>query len=124
MAKNLDADRIEKARKKVETVNRKEIERKRLRDTIQQNRNGERKVTVILPTKQDNTDQSTNKLRVAAYCRVSTAEEAQVGSFEMQVQHFTEVIENNPRYELARIYKDEGISGHLRSKAQGVSGDD
>lgn len=29
----------------------------------------------------------------------------------MQVQHFTQVIENNPRYELARIYKDEGISG-------------
>ena len=88
-----------------------EIERKRLRDTIQQNRNGERKVTVIMPKKQDAADKSTKKLRVAAYCRVSTAEEAQVGSFEMQVQHFTEVIENNPRYELARIYKDEGISG-------------
>jgi len=111
MAKKLDADRIEKARQKGETVNRKEIERKRLRDTIQQNRNGERKVTVIMPTKQDTADQSTKKLRVAAYCRVSTAEEAQVGSFEMQVQHFTEVIENNPRFELARIYKDEGISG-------------
>jgi len=111
MAKKLDADRIEKARQKVETVNNKEIERMRLRDTIQQNRNGERKVTVIMPTKQDAADQSTKKLRVAAYCRVSTAEEAQVGSFEMQVQHFTEVIENNPRYELARIYKDEGISG-------------
>ena len=111
MAKKLDADRIEKARQKVETVNNKEIERKRLRDTIQQNRNGERKVTIIMPTKQDTLDQSTKKLRVAAYCRVSTAEEAQVGSFEMQVQHFTEVIENNPRYEFARIYKDEGISG-------------
>ncbi len=111
MAKKLDADRIEKARQKVETVNNKEIERMRLRDTIQQNRNGERKVTVIMPTKQDAADQSTKKLRVAAYCRVSTAEEAQVGSFEMQVQHFTEVIESNPRYELARIYKDEGISG-------------
>lgn len=111
MAKKLDADRIEKARQKVETVDKKEIERKRLRDMIQQNRNGERKVTVIMPIKQDTADQSATKLRVAAYCRVSTAEEAQVGSFEMQVQHFTEVIENNPRYKLARIYKDEGISG-------------
>lgn len=111
MKKKLDADRIEKARQKVETVNSKEIERMRLRDTIQQNRNGKRKVTVIMPTKQDAAYQSAKKLRVAAYCRVSTAEEAQVGSFEMQVQHFTEVIECNPRYELARIYKDEGISG-------------
>ncbi len=111
MAKKLDADRIEKARQKVETVNNKERERKWLRDTIQKNRNGERKVTVIMPTKQDPENQSTKKLRVAAYCRVSTAEEAQVGSFEMQIQHFTEVIENNPRYELVRIYKDEGISG-------------
>lgn len=111
MAKKLDADRIEKARQKVETVNNKERKRKWLRDAIQQNRNGERKVTVIMPTKQDAENQSTKKLRVAAYCRVSTAEEAQVGSFEMQIQHFTEVIENNPRYELVRIYKDEGISG-------------
>lgn len=53
MKKKLDADRIEKARQKVETVNSKEIERMRLRDTIQQNRNGKRKVTVIMPTKQD-----------------------------------------------------------------------
>jgi DNA invertase Pin-like site-specific DNA recombinase len=111
MTKKLDADRIERARQKIETVNRKEIERKRLRDTFQQNRTGERKVTVIIPKKQDAADLSLKKLRVAAYCRVSTAEEAQVGSFEMQVQHFTEVIENNPQYELARIYKDEGISG-------------
>ena len=111
MAKKLDVDRIEKARHKVETVHHKGIERMRLRDTIQKNRNGERKVTVIMPTKQNAVGQSTNKLRVAAYCRVSTAEEAQVGSFEMQIQHFTEIIESNPRYKLARIYKDEGISG-------------
>jgi len=111
MAKKLDADRIEKARRKGEAVNSREIERKRLQDAILQNRNGERKVTVIMPTKKDTSDQSAKKLRVAAYCRVSTAEEAQVGSFEMQVQHFTEVIESNPQYELARIYKDEGISG-------------
>lgn len=111
MAKKLDAGRIEKARQKVETVNSKEIERMQLRDAIQQNRNGERKVTVIMPAKQNTGTKSAKKLRVAAYCRVSTAEEAQVGSFEMQIQHFTEVIESNPQYELARIYKDEGISG-------------
>jgi site-specific DNA recombinase len=43
-------------------------------------------------------------MRMAAYCSVGTAEEAQVGSFEMQVQHFKSVIENNPTYELVKIY--------------------
>jgi site-specific DNA recombinase len=49
-------------------------------------------------------------LRVAAYCRVSTYEEAQAGSFELQVQHYREMIGNNPKWELAGIYADEGVS--------------
>lgn len=111
MAKELDADRIEKARRKAESVNHKEKERQILRDTIQQNRRGERKVTLIMPVKPSDTDTEIAKLRVAAYCRVSTMEEEQMGSFEMQIQHFSEVIENNPRYDLVKIYKDEGVSG-------------
>ena len=55
----------------------------------------------------------------AAYCRVSTAEEAQVGSFEMQIQHFKSVIESNPTYELVKIYTDEGISGTSLNKRKG-----
>lgn len=34
-----------------------------------------------------------------------------MNSFEMQVQHFEQVISENPMYEKADIYKDEGISG-------------
>lgn len=49
------------------------------------------------------------KLRVAAYCRVSTQEEQLVGSFEMQVHHFRQKIEGNPTWELVEIYQDEGI---------------
>ena len=82
MAKELDADRIERARKKAETVNRKEQERQILRDTIEQNRKGERKVTLIMPVKQSDSDVDIKKLRVAAYCRVSTLEEEQMGSFD------------------------------------------
>ena len=52
-----------------------------------------------------------NRLRVAAYCRVSTDEERQLGSFENQVDYYTRLIGENPRYELVRIYSDEGISG-------------
>ena len=32
------------------------------------------------------------KLRIAAYCRVSTDSDEQAGSYEMQVQHYTEYI--------------------------------
>jgi len=51
------------------------------------------------------------KLRVAAYCRVSTDEEKQLGSFENQIEYFTKLISANTQYELVKIYCDEGISG-------------
>ena len=49
--------------------------------------------------------------RVAAYCRVSTDEEAQASSFDLQVQHYTEYIGAHESWVLAGIYADEGISG-------------
>ena len=51
------------------------------------------------------------KLRVAAYCRVSTDTEEQETSYEVQVEHYTEYIKSNPEWELAGIYADDGISG-------------
>ena len=119
MTKKLDAQRIEQARQKQEPRNPREEEKRRIRDTIAKNRRGERKVTVILPEKKPDTSEDALKLRVAAYCRVSTAEEAQAGSFEMQVQHFRSVIESNPNYELVKIYTDEGISGTSVHKRAG-----
>ena len=47
------------------------------------------------------------KLRVAAYCRVSTDHEDQETSFEAQQTHFTGLISNNPDWELVNIYADE-----------------
>jgi DNA invertase Pin-like site-specific DNA recombinase len=52
-----------------------------------------------------------HKIRVAAYCRVSTEQDEQLNSFENQVTYYTEYINNTPEYELAGIYADEGISG-------------
>lgn len=52
-----------------------------------------------------------HKIRVAAYCRVSTEQDEQLNSFENQVTYYTEYINRNPQYELAGIYADEGISG-------------
>jgi len=119
MAKKLDAERIEQARQKGQTADRREEEKRRIQETIAKNRSGERKGHVIMPERKMYAYQEAPKVRVAAYCRVSTAEEAQVGSFEMQVQHFKAVIENNPTYELVKIYTDEGISGTSLNKRKG-----
>jgi site-specific DNA recombinase len=120
MAKKLDVARIEKARRKEQTEDRRELEKRRIQDTIDQNRRGERKGRVIMPQHKEYAyEETSSKVRVAAYCRVSTQEEAQVGSFEMQVQHFKSVIESNPTYELVKIYQDEGISGTSISKRKG-----
>ena len=55
--------------------------------------------------------EETPKLRVAAYCRVSTDTDEQATSYETQVEHYTEYISNNPKWTLAGIYADDGISG-------------
>ena len=49
--------------------------------------------------------------RVAAYCRVSTDEDAQATSYELQVQHYTEYISTHEGWIFVGIYADEGISG-------------
>ncbi len=51
------------------------------------------------------------KLRVAAYCRVSTDSDEQATSYEAQIVHYTDEIQKNPEWELAGIYADDGISG-------------
>ena len=51
------------------------------------------------------------KIRVCAYCRVSTNDLDQQNSYEFQVNEYTKRIKDNPDYEFAGIYADEGISG-------------
>lgn len=51
------------------------------------------------------------KLRVAAYCRVSTDSDEQATSYEAQIEHYTEFISKNPDWVLAGIFADDGISG-------------
>lgn len=50
-------------------------------------------------------------LRVAAYCRVSTTSDEQEESYSTQLKHYTKYIGENPEWELADIYADEGIRG-------------
>ena len=74
---------------------------------------GKEKVTIIpakltrnIPGKSAN-----QKLRVAAYCRVSTDSEEQINSYKNQLAYYTEKIGGNPAWKMAGIYADEGITG-------------
>lgn len=58
------------------------------------------------------------KLRVAAYCRVSTEEEEQQNSFEVQVNYYTEKITHHDGWQLAGIFADDGISGVSTKKRE------
>ena len=118
MAKPLDPKKIESARHFSSRAERREQRRKLMQDEIAENQrsNG---VIVIPPKKLQEVQQERPKLRVAAYCRVSTQEEEQVGSFDMQVRHFTQRIEGNPDWELVEIYQDEGISATTVKKRLG-----
>ncbi len=64
------------------------------------------KVTVISPAAQEKA-----KLRVAAYARVSSDSADQLNSYLAQVDYYTRHIGENPDWELADVYADEGISG-------------
>mgnify|MGYP000971001851 CR=1 FL=1 len=51
------------------------------------------------------------KIKVCAYCRVSTDSKDQTNSYENQKSYFEREISKNPDYELVGIYADKGISG-------------
>lgn len=50
-------------------------------------------------------------MRVAVYARVSTDDPNQTSSYELQKNHYTDLINHNPNWHLVDIYADEGISG-------------
>ena len=118
MTKPLDPKKIEAARQTNSRAERREQKRKQIQDEIAANQlsNG---VIIIPPQKRHEIPTERPKLRVAAYCRVSTQEEQQIGSFDMQIHHFTKRIEGNPNWELVEIYQDEGISATTVEKRLG-----
>lgn len=60
---------------------------------------------------QDEVKSAYRQLRVAAYCRVSTKEEEQLNSYEVQTKYYTEKINSEPKWSLVEIFADKGISG-------------
>lgn len=52
-----------------------------------------------------------DRLRVAAYCRVSTDDEDQIKSYNSMVKYYTELIQNNAQWVFAGVYADKAITG-------------
>lgn len=76
----------------------------------------QRKVTIIPALPKELAQARMRKLRVAAYCRVSTEEEEQQSSYEIQCSYYTEKILSHPEWELVDIFADEGITGTSTKK--------
>lgn len=55
--------------------------------------------------------QSVGLVRVAAYCRVSTAHKEQLESYDTQIKYYDDLIAKNPEWVKVEIYADEGITG-------------
>lgn len=55
--------------------------------------------------------QSIERLRVAAYCRVSTDSDEQLESYQSQLKYYRDLIKSNENWEYVGVYADQGISG-------------
>ena len=66
----------------------------------------------FIPAKQkEKLFEETGTKRVCAYCRVSTDDVNQTSSYELQKNHYEDMIKEHQGWELVGIYADEGISG-------------
>lgn len=57
-----------------------------------------------------------DKVKVCAYCRVSTKEDEQLTSFQNQIAYFQREFGASEEYELTEIYRDRGTSGTKLSR--------
>ena len=73
---------------------------------------------VFLIPKKETTAPADYELRVAAYCRVSTIREEQLGSLENQLAYYTHYISDKPGWRLVSAYYDRA-SGMRVSKRPG-----
>lgn len=82
-------------------------------------------VTEIKPTKKVVTQITRSpslikkRLRVCAYARVSTKQEEQENSYELQMNEYTKRINENPDWIFAGMYSDKGISGTSTKNREG-----
>lgn len=71
----------------------------------------ESSLDVIPAIPQEDFYNRTSEKRVAVYARVSTDDPRQTSSYELQKNHYTDLVNRRPDWNLVDIYADEGISG-------------
>lgn len=92
-------------------------DREDLRKIYQREDNGEK--TFIPAKPRINPNEKDRFFRVCAYCRVSTDNDEQLSSYELQQAHYKQLVKDHPNWDLKRIYADEGISGtSLKNRAE------
>lgn len=75
------------------------------------------RTVIVIPEKPElQKAASIRQQRVAAYCRVSTEEEEQQSSYDNQCKYYSNLIMQNPKWSMAGIFADEGISGTSAKK--------
>ena len=71
------------------------------------------RIVEVIPATWNPTDESSReirKLRVAAYCRVSTELEQQQSSYDIQIEYYTRHIMQNPNWIFVGVFADDGRS--------------
>lgn len=68
-------------------------------------------IQIIHAIPQTKLQEDTREKRVAVYVRVSTDDPRQTSSYELQKNHYQDIVVNHPGWRLTQIYADEGISG-------------
>ena len=71
------------------------------------------RIVEVIPATWNPTDESAGeirKLRVAAYCRVSTELEQQQSSYDIQIEYYTRHIMQNPNWIFVGVFADDGRS--------------
>ena len=86
--------------------------------------NLKKKVIPLTPEEQQknkNGSAAPSKIKVAAYCRVSSDKDAQLNSLDVQRRYFEGLILSHPEWENAGVYYDEGISGTSMKHRDGLN---
>ncbi len=93
-----------------EKLNDRDQARDKIRQRYQEKNTENVVVIPAKPSEEDifNTDK---EQRVGIYARVSTEGLSQVSSYELQIAHYGDMVQQRDNWELVDIYADEGISG-------------
>lgn len=78
--------------------------REELRKIYQQEDTGEK--TFIPAKPKINPNERDKFFRVCAYCRVSTDNDEQLPSYELQQAHYKQLVKDHPNWELRHIYAE------------------